>query len=97
VPGLLLAFTVRPQTADRTVLAYLVVSQFEANLVYPLIQKEAVAASPALNLMAVLAFGTLFRLLGILLATPLLVVISVFVVMLYVRGALRKEAVPPGQ
>lgn len=97
IPGVLLAFTVSPMTALWTAIAYFVVSQVEANLVYPLIQQKAASIPPALNLIAVLGFGILFGPLGVLLATPILVVVSVFVVMLYVRDTLGKDAGNPGQ
>ncbi|ABI77088.1 putative membrane protein [Hyphomonas neptunium ATCC 15444] len=96
VPGVLLAFTVSPMTALWTAIAYFTVSQLEANLVYPLIQKETTSISPALNLFAILAFGMLLGPLGVLLATPILVVLSVFVIQLYVQDTLGKEADIPG-
>lgn len=97
IPGILMGFTVSPMTALWTGIAYLVVSQLEANLIYPLIQKETASIPPALNLMAVLAFGMLLGPMGVLLATPILVVCTVFVITLYVRGTLGKEAELPGQ
>jgi predicted PurR-regulated permease PerM len=96
VPAVLLAFTVGPVTALWTAVAYLVISQLEANVIYPIIQKKAVSIPPALNLVAVLAFGILLGPLGVLLATPILVVLSVFVVRLYVQDALGKDARLPG-
>lgn len=96
VPGVLLAFTVSPMTALWTAIAYFTISQLEANLVYPLIQKKTTSISPALNLFAILAFGMLLGPLGVLLATPILVVITVFVIQLYVQETLGKEADVPG-
>ena len=96
VPAILLAFTVSPMTALWTGIAYLVISQLEANVIYPLIQKKTTSIPPALNLVAVLAFGTLLGPLGVLLATPMLVVLTVFVVRLYVQDALGKDALAPG-
>ena len=96
IPGVLLAFTVSPATALWTALAYFTVSQVEANLIYPLIQKKTASIPPALNLFAILAFGMLLGPLGVLLATPILVVASVFVIQLYVRDTLGKDASVPG-
>jgi predicted PurR-regulated permease PerM len=96
IPGILLAFTVGPATAAWTALAYLLVSQLEANLIYPLVQKKTASIPPALNLFAILASGMLLGPLGVLLATPLLVVVMVFVVQFYVRDTLGKEAPLPG-
>ncbi|MEM5515486.1 AI-2E family transporter [Henriciella sp. AS95] len=96
IPGILLAFTVGPMTALWTAIAYLGISQLEANLIYPMIQKKAVSIPPALTLIAILAFGMLLGPLGVLLATPMLVVLMVFVTKLYVNGTLGKEADIPG-
>src|SRR5690606_34178298 len=89
--------TVSPQTALWTALAYLIASQLEANLIYPVIQKRAVSMSPALTLFAILAMGALFGPLGIVLATPLLVVISIFVIKLYVNKVLGDSRPAPGE
>lgn len=97
VPGVLLALGVSPQTALWTALAYFVASQLEANLIYPVIQKRAVSLSPALTLFAILAMGALFGPLGVLLATPILVVATIFVVKLYVNRTLGENALVPGQ
>lgn len=96
VPGILLAFTVGPMTALWTALAYLGISQLEANLIYPMIQKKAAAIPPALTLIGILAFGMLFGPLGVLLATPILIVVMVFVTKLYINGTLGKDAAIPG-
>lgn len=95
-PGILLALTQGPQTALWAALLYFAVSQIEANLVFPLIQQKAVSLPPALTLFAVIAAGLLLGPLGVLFATPLVVVISVFVTIFYVRGVLRDDVAVPG-
>jgi predicted PurR-regulated permease PerM len=97
IPGILLAFTVGPMTALWTAVAYLGISQLEANLIYPLIQQRTASIPPAMILLAILAFGILLGPLGVLLATPMLVVLSVFVTKLYIKDALGKEASVPGE
>lgn len=97
IPGILLAFTVGPMTALWTAIAYVAVSQIESALIYPLVQQKTAAIPPVLILISVLAFGMLLGPLGILLATPMLVVVTVFVVMLYVQDTLKKDAAYPGQ
>jgi predicted PurR-regulated permease PerM len=96
IPGILLAFTIGPMTALYTAAAYLVISQLEANLIYPIIQKKAASIPPALNLVAILAFGMLFGPLGVLLATPILIVVTVWITKLYVQDTLGKDASIPG-
>lgn len=97
-PAVLLALTVGPETALWTALLYLVASQVEANLITPLIQQRAVSLPPALTLFGVIGLGLLLGPLGVLFATPLMVVASVFIVIFYVRGALGDHsAAIPGQ
>ncbi len=90
-PGILIAFTVGPETALYATLLYIAASQIEANLVTPLIQQRAVSLPPALTLFSVIAAGLVLGPLGALFATPLVVVIMVFVVIFYVRGVLGDE------
>jgi predicted PurR-regulated permease PerM len=99
IPGVLLALPEGPSTVGWTLLMYLVVQQVEGNLLYPFLQRRAVDLPPALSLAAVLAFGVLFGPAGVILATPLLVVVYTMVRMLYVRGALGEEieVVPGGK
>lgn len=77
VPGVLLAFAVGPTTALYAALVYLVVQQLEGGIITPLAQRWAVELPPALALLAVVVFGVLFGLPGVLFATPLTVVLMV--------------------
>jgi predicted PurR-regulated permease PerM len=97
VPGLLLALSEGPQTALWALLVYVVIQQFESNLVTPMVEKSVVAIPPAVTLFAVLALGVIFGPLGILLAAPLSVVLFVAVKKLYVRDALGHEVEVPGE
>lgn len=58
---------------------------FEGELLVPLIQKWAVALPPALGIVAVVVFGWLFGLLGIVFATPLTIVAMTLVQAPYVK------------
>ena len=91
VPAVLLAFTVSPVAALCTVGLVLLVQQLQGNFLQPMIQKQAVDVPPAVLLFAVVAAGTLFGFLGVLLAAPLTVVIYVFVQRIYVRTLLGKD------
>jgi predicted PurR-regulated permease PerM len=85
VPGILLGFMVSPTMALYAAGVYLVVQQLESNLITPLAQKWAVRLPPALGIIAIVAFGILFGLPGLLFATPLTVVIMVLVERLYLQ------------
>jgi predicted PurR-regulated permease PerM len=70
LPRILLALTLGPSPALYTGLLYVLAQQIEASLVTPLVQQHTVVLPPALVMLAVVAFGLLFGLPGVLLATP---------------------------
>jgi predicted PurR-regulated permease PerM len=83
--GTLLAFAQGPEQALYVAIFFLVIQQLEGNLVIPLVQRWAVHLPPVLSLVAVLVFGTLFGVEGIVLGTPLMVVMVVLVRRLYIE------------
>ena len=91
VPGILIAITGGWVQALYAALVYLIVQEIEANVLAPLIQKITVEVPPALVVLAVVAFGSLFGFLGVFVATPLTALIIVWVRMLYVEDALGKR------
>lgn len=97
IPAILLALAVSPTLALWTAGLYLVVQQLEGNLVYPLVQQWAVHIPAALLLFALIAFGILFGVLGVIFAAPMTVVIYVLVKRLYVREALHTATPLPGE
>ena len=74
------------------VLVHIIVQQLEGNLFQPLIQREAVSVPPVLLLLALLAFGQLFGLLGLIVATPLVAMGIVLVKELYVTWLERSDS-----
>ena len=66
------------------VVVHIIVQQLEGNLFQPVIQQEAVSIPPVLLLLALVGFGQLFGLLGLIVATPLLAIGIVLVKELYV-------------
>lgn len=91
IPGILIALTQGWGTAIYATIAYLVVQQLEGHLIIPLIQRKVVELPPALIVLAVIAMGLVFGVLGALIATPLTAVIMVWVKMLYVQDVLGKS------
>jgi predicted PurR-regulated permease PerM len=65
-----------------------VIQTLEGDVLAPLIQQHAVDLPPVLSLAAVLLSGTLFGAMGMALATPLVVVLTVAVARLYVEDLL---------
>ncbi|MEX1269614.1 MAG: AI-2E family transporter [Balneolaceae bacterium] len=97
VPAILLAFSVSPQTALFTAFLYLLVQQLEGNVITPLVQRRMVSLPPAIIILSVVAFGLVFGVPGVVLATPLAVIAMVMISMLYVQDVLGKEITIPGQ
>ncbi|MDX1649122.1 MAG: AI-2E family transporter [Myxococcota bacterium] len=88
VPAILVALVSGFAEAVWVVGVYSGVQFIEGNFVTPIIQQRVVSLPPAVLLSSQLAMGILFGLVGVLLATPLTVVIMVLVQMLYVQQAL---------
>ena len=84
VPGILLALSVGPTTALYAAGVYVLVQQLEAGIILPLAQNWAVQLAPALGLFAILVFGLMFGMLGLLFGTPLAVVLIALVKEFYV-------------
>jgi predicted PurR-regulated permease PerM len=76
---------------------YLLVQQIEGNIIYPLIQRKAVDLPPALTIFSIAGFGTLFGVLGIILAAPLTAAAYVAVGRLWVRDVIGEDVKVPGQ
>jgi predicted PurR-regulated permease PerM len=92
IPGLLLALSVSPTLALEAGIVYLVVLTIEGNISQPLLQRWTVSLPPVVNLLAILVFSPLFGIWGAVLATPLAVVLSVLVQMVYVEDILEDRA-----
>ena len=85
IPGVLLAFTISPNTAIVVAIIYIVSQTIVANIVTPLVQKKIINLPPALTLISQLIMGTLTGALGIILAVPLLAIVIILVDELYVK------------
>jgi predicted PurR-regulated permease PerM len=58
---------------------YLIVNQFQANLIYPLVVKKVVGVAPILVIIALIAGGQLAGFIGVLLSVPVAAAIQEFV------------------
>jgi predicted PurR-regulated permease PerM len=98
VPALLIAATVGPNALLLTLGLYVGVSQLEANLITPLVQRNVASLPVVLGIFAVVGLGSLFGPLGVLFATPLALVIYTAVTMLYRQDVLHDpDAHAPGE
>lgn len=91
IPAMLIAFTNSPMLAVEVGALYLAVQIVESYVLSPLVQKRAVSLPPALTLLAQVFIGSLFGPLGLILATPLTVVLLTFIKMVYVEDLLGKR------
>ena len=89
--AVLVGFAQGPQQALYVALLFVALQQVEGNLLVPLVQRWAVKLPPVMSLVAVIAFGTLFGLMGVVVATPLIVVLMVLVRRLYVEETLEVQ------
>lgn len=90
LPALLIASTQGPSLALYTAILIAAVQLLEGNVIAPLIQKRTVDLPPAVTILSQTVLGTLFGLLGIILATPFAAVAMVFVKKVYVESTLEK-------
>lgn len=74
--------------AVQVAVLFVVIQVFEGEVLMPLIQRYAVSLPPALTVLAIMAFSSLFGIVGVLLATPLLVVAIVLVRRVYIEDVL---------
>jgi predicted PurR-regulated permease PerM len=91
VLAVLLAFMQGPQTALYVVILVFAIQQIEGNVLMPFIQRWAVDLPPVLGISATVMFGILFGVMGVLLATPAMVVLIVLVQHLYIKGVLESQ------
>ena len=77
IPAFLVALTVSPTAAVLTAAAYFTINITDGNVLTPRLQGGALRLHPLVVMLAVLAAGQLFGLLGVLLTLPLLAVLRV--------------------
>jgi predicted PurR-regulated permease PerM len=90
--ALIVAMTKGDAMAWAALAACVVVQQLEAYVIQPGVQRWAVRLLPVWSLLAVLCFGLLFGLAGVLLASPLTVLVMTLMDELYVKAYLQPQA-----
>jgi predicted PurR-regulated permease PerM len=91
VPALLLALLSGLDKAAWTLALFVLVQQFENNVLLPLVQRRFAALPPVVTLFAILSFSVVFGPLGALLGVPLTVVAMVVVKRLHPHDASTPE------
>jgi predicted PurR-regulated permease PerM len=85
LPAIVLGFGQGTSTGLWTIAVLVAVQQLQGNLVMPLLQNKMVDLPPAITIFGIIAAGILFGAAGVLLATPLTIVVLVLVRRLYLR------------
>jgi predicted PurR-regulated permease PerM len=79
IPPVAYALTISPTRAVVVLVIYILVHQIEANMIGPLVMARAVRLHPALIAIGVVAVGEVFGLLGLIIAVPILSLITILV------------------
>ncbi len=91
-PAVLIGFMEGADKALYVVILYFSIQLVESYLITPLIEKKLVDLPPALSLFWMVLLGLLTGLLGLILATPILVMLIVIIGELYVKDYLEKKS-----
>lgn len=83
IPAIVLGFGQGPETGLWTIGVLILIQQLQGNVVMPLLQNKMVDLPPAITIFGIIAAGILFGVAGVLLATPLTIVVLVLVRRLY--------------
>lgn len=92
IPAIILGFSQGTETGLWTIAVLIIVQQVQGNIVMPLLQNQMVELPPAVTIFGIIAAGILLGPVGVLLATPLTVVVLVLVRRLYLRESKEEAA-----
>ena len=95
IPAVVLGFGQGTETGLWTIGVLIAVQQVQGNLVMPLLQNRMVDLPPAVTIFGIIAAGILFGVAGVLLATPLTIVVLVLIRRLYL-GEDKQEVLASG-
>lgn len=92
VPAILVALAQSPTLAAWVALLFLSIQLIEGNVISPWIQKRTISLPPALTILSQTVLGTLFGLIGLIVATPLMAILLVAVRIIYVEAFLERQS-----
>lgn len=91
VPALAVGFLDSPFTALWVLILYVSIQALESYLITPFINNKAVSMLPAWLLVAQLLMGSLFGVLGVAFAAPILVTLTIVTIELFIKDCLKDE------
>lgn len=86
IPAVLLALTLSPTTAGIVAGMYVLIQVLESNFITPMVQRKLINVPPAMIIIAQLVIGPLTNAWGVILATPIMVIVMVMVKELYIKN-----------
>ncbi len=95
IPAALVALTGGATKFISVIVLYLIAHALESYIASPLVQQKAVSLPPVLLILALLVFGDLFGILGLVVAAPLTAVGLVLIKILYVEHVLGDRVKKP--
>jgi predicted PurR-regulated permease PerM len=97
VPAILIAIPLGPGKLVAVIIANVLIQQLENSLLVPRIMKQAVGVSPLVTLLSLIAFSSLFGLVGALVAIPLAAVIQLLLERFLLGPAAAQQGEPGGR
>jgi predicted PurR-regulated permease PerM len=92
IPPILFALQDSPTKALAVLVVYIVVNQFEGNVLYPLIMSRAVRLHPAVLAIGVIVVAALFGVIGLFVSVPILSLTAILVDELRIQPLQEREA-----
>jgi predicted PurR-regulated permease PerM len=95
VPSVAMAFVDSPEKAAVVGVAYFGIQFLENHLLIPLLMKEGVDLPPVLTILMQATMAIAFGIMGLFVAVPVLVVVTILVKMLYVEDVIGDRTALP--
>lgn len=95
IPAVLIALLISPATALWVTILYIAIQQFESYVVTPIVFKHTIHMSPVVSLASIVFFGYLAGTVGVILAIPIVAVVTVIITELYVKDYLENGGITP--
>ena len=91
IPAVLIALSQDPQTALLVAALYLLVQFLESNLITPKVQQRLISIPPALIILSQLIVAIFAGIWGVILATPIMLILIILVQELYIKPMEEKD------
>ncbi len=97
LPAIIIAFTISPFSALWVVVATVIIQQLENNLLVPRVMRRTIGVSPIVTILALLALGSMFGVLGALVALPLAAIVQLLLERLVMSSDGNSDPVETGR